>query len=71
LLFQRPTRNLTNFCRICMESSEVECVRCLVKMQMRSYKHMLYVFAVNRELHKKTTPEIALHIIKFLTHFTN
>ncbi len=54
-----------------MESSEVECVRCLVKMQMRSYKHMLYVFAVNRELHKKTTPEIALHIIKFLTHFTN
>jgi len=53
-----------------MENSEIECVRSVVKMQMRSYKHMLYVFAVNRELHKKTTPEIALHIIKFLTHFT-
>ena len=53
-----------------MENVKIECMRYLVKMQMRSYKHTLYVFAVNRELHKKTTPEIALHIIKFLTHIT-
>ena len=32
-----------------------------IKMQIRAYKHMLYIFAVNRELHKKTTPELALH----------
>ena len=41
-----------------------------IKMQIRAYKHMLYIFAVNRELHKKTTPELALHVIKFLTHIT-
>ena len=33
------------------------------------HKHLLFIFAVNRELHKKTTPELALHIITFLTHF--
>ncbi len=53
-----------------MENVEIECMRHLVKMQMRSYKHTLYVFAVNRELHKKTAPEIALQSIKFLTHIT-
>ena len=53
-----------------MENVEIECARYLVKMQMRAYKHMLYIFAVNRELHKKTTPELALYIIKFLTHVT-
>ena len=54
-----------------MENVEIECARYMVQMQTRAYKHMLYIFAVNRELHKKTTPELALHIIKFLTHVTN
>ena len=54
-----------------MENAVDEYVKYQRRMQARAHKHMLYVFAVNRELHKKTTPEIALHILKFLTHFTN
>ena len=55
-----------------MESTAIEySMNYQIKMQIRAYKHMLYIFAVNRELHKKTTPYIALHIIKFLTHITN
>ena len=55
-----------------MESIAIEySMNYQIKMQIRAYKHMLYIFAVNRELHKKTTPYIALHIIQFLTHITN
>ena len=65
-------RIITIFCNICMESIAKEYImNYQIRMQIRAYKHMLYIFAVNRELHKKTTPELALHIIKFLTHITN
>ena len=42
-----------------------------MKLWKRAHKQRLYLWEVNRELHKKTTPELALNIIKFLAPFSD
>ena len=37
-----------------------------MRKQARAYPYLIHLYFVNRELEKKTTPEMASHIVSFL-----